>query len=77
MKASLERKLHRWLHVILSIPVLGYIYGPVAAIPTAAFLVRWVFMPAVILTGLWMWKGHVVKRTFKRSKKNLPVYPSF
>jgi hypothetical protein len=35
MNAAIERKLIRWLHLILSIPIIGYIYGPVAEIPQA------------------------------------------
>jgi hypothetical protein len=67
MKASTERKLIRWIHLILSIPILGYIYGPVAEIPRAVFATRWVFMPVVILSGLWLWKGQLVKKQFKPS----------
>lgn len=32
--------------------------------PQAAFTVRWIFMPIVIISGLWMWKGQVVKKWF-------------
>lgn len=69
MKASQERNLHRWLHIILSIPIVGYIYGPVSRIPQAVIFVRWVFVPLVVITGLWMWKGHLVKRIFKRRRQ--------
>ena len=64
MKAATERKLIRWIHLILSIPILGFIYGPVAEIPQAAFATRFVFMPVVILSGLWLWKGYWVKNRF-------------
>ncbi|SFQ54854.1 hypothetical protein [Parafilimonas terrae] len=40
MKASVERKIIRWLHIILSIPIVGFIYGPVADIYYAALTVR-------------------------------------
>jgi hypothetical protein len=66
MKASTERMLMRWGHIILSIPIIGYIYGPVAEIPRAVIATRWVFVPLVVLSGLWMWKGAVVKRWFKK-----------
>lgn len=66
MKASTERKIIRWLHLLLSIPILGFIYGPVSEIPRAAFATRFVFMPVVILSGLWLWKGHAVKKYFRR-----------
>lgn len=62
MKASTERKIIRWIHLITSIPMIGYIYGPVDQIPEAVTVIRFVLFPLVILTGLWMWKGYVVKK---------------
>jgi hypothetical protein len=67
MNAAVERKIIRWFHIIASIPVVGYIYGPVADIPQAAWMVKMLLFPLVALSGLWMWKGHVVKRWVKRS----------
>ncbi|WP_119080838.1 hypothetical protein [Chitinophaga alhagiae] len=65
MKASTERKIIRWLHIILSIPVIGYIYGPVATIPNAASAVRWAFFPLIVLSGLWLWKGPWLKKRWQ------------
>ena len=62
MNAKTERQLVRWVHLALSVPILGFIYGPVAAIPRAARATRYVFVPAVVATGLWLWKGHAVRR---------------
>ncbi len=36
MKAASERQFIRILHLTLSIPIVGYIYGPVASIPQVA-----------------------------------------
>jgi hypothetical protein len=66
MKAATERKIIRWIHIIFSIPIIGYIYGPVAAIPRAALATRWVFLPVIVLSGLWLWKGHWVKKQFAK-----------
>jgi hypothetical protein len=58
-----ERDIIRLLHMVLSIPVVGYIYGPVEHIARAAFFVRWIAFPLVILSGFWMWlKPRLVKR---------------
>jgi hypothetical protein len=65
MKASTERKLIRWIHIILSIPVIGYIYGPVSEIPEAARAVRYVFFPIIVLSGLWLWKGSWIKKKLR------------
>jgi hypothetical protein len=55
MKAANERKFIRILHLVFSVPILGYLYGPVASIPQAAHFTRWVAMPIVVLTGCWLW----------------------
>jgi hypothetical protein len=58
-----ERDIIRLLHLVLSIPVIGYIYGPVEHIARAAFFVRWIAFPLVILSGFWMWlKPRVARR---------------
>jgi hypothetical protein len=74
MKASTERKVIRWLHIIISIPIVGYIYGPVATIPQAAFSVKFIFFPVLVLSGLWLWKGYLLKNFLKRktSKSHIP-----
>ena len=67
MKDFRQRAIMRWLHIVASVPIAGYIYGPVADIPRAAFTVKWVIVPVVVLSGMWMWKGHLVRKAFGRS----------
>ena len=64
MKASTSRSIVRWLHVLLGIPIAGYIYSPFDKIQYYAPTTRYFFVPALILSGLWMWKGHLVRRMF-------------
>ena len=59
-----QRSIFRWIHLILAIPIIGYIYSPFDKIPDYARPTRYVFVPVMVLTGLWMWKGHVVRRLF-------------
>ena len=66
MREATQRSIIRWMHLILSIPIIGYIYSPFEAIPDYAPLVRFVFLPLMVLSGLWMWKGHVVRRLFSK-----------
>lgn len=68
MKAATERKIIRWLHIIASIPIIGYIYGPVKNFPNAVHAIQWVIFPLIVVSGLWLWKGHLAKKWFKRKK---------
>jgi hypothetical protein len=62
-----ERDTIRLLHLVLSIPIVGYLYGPVAHIPQAAWFTRWIAMPVVVASGLWIWlKPRVIKRLHSR-----------
>jgi hypothetical protein len=49
---------------------IGYIYSPFDQIPDYAPPTRYVFVPVMVLSGLWMWKGHVLRRPF--SQKGQP-----
>jgi hypothetical protein len=63
-----KRSILRWIHLVFAIPILGYIYSPFEEIPKYAPATRFVFVPVLVLSGLWMWKGHVLRRLIaKRS----------
>ena len=66
MKDATVRVILRWVHIVISIPIIGYIYSPFEEIPNYAPAVRFVFLPVMLLTGLWMWKGHVVRRLISK-----------
>ena len=52
-----KRSILRWLHLVLSIPILSYIYGPISQVQQYAGAVRFVFVPVILLSGLWMYAG--------------------
>ena len=68
MKASTERKIIRWFHLIASIPLIGFIYGPLSKISEAVLALKWVIFPLIVLSGLWLWKGQWLKKTIKRQR---------
>lgn len=43
MKEATKRSIFRWIHLVLSLPILGYIYSPFDKIPQYAFRTRFVF----------------------------------
>ena len=71
MSQGTARTIFRWIHLILAIPIVGYIYSPFDNLPGYAPATRFVFLPLMVVTGLWMWKGHLVRRLFSKR----PVQP--
>jgi thiosulfate reductase cytochrome b subunit len=66
MKEATKRSILRWIHIVVAIPILGYIYSPFEKLPGYAPATRFVFFPVMVLTGLWMWKGHVLRRLISK-----------
>lgn len=63
-----KRSVVRWVHILLGVPIIGYVYSPFQGLPNYAPVVRYGAMPIILLSGIWMWKGHVLRRlTSKRS----------
>jgi hypothetical protein len=53
------RSILRWVHLVLAIPILGYIYSPFEEIPKYAPTTRFVFVPIIMLAGYGMYAGLV------------------
>ena len=71
MNQSTQRWIIRSIHLILAIPIVGYIYSPFDRLPDYAPATRFVFVPVLVLSGLWMWKGHVVRQFFSKRSANM------
>lgn len=66
MNASAQRTVLRWIHIVFGLPLIGYVYGPTEDVAQYAPMFRYVFMPVLLLSGLWMWKGQLVSRIFAK-----------
>jgi len=66
MKEATKRSIVRWIHVVFAIPIIGYIYSPFEQIPQYAPRVRFVVVPVMVLSALWMWRGNVVRRLISK-----------
>jgi hypothetical protein len=66
MNQGTIRTILRWVHIVVAVPIFGYIYSPFDKLPSYAPATRFVFLPVMVLSGLWMWKGHVVRRLISR-----------
>ena len=67
MKEATKRSIFRWIHIIGGIPVIGYIYDSPLNTPNYAWSIRYIQIPALLISGLWMWKGHVVRRLLSKN----------
>lgn len=59
MNNATKRSILRWTHLVLSIPILGYIYGEPSQVQQYAAAARFIFVPAIVLSGFWMYSGVV------------------
>ena len=70
MTDATKRSIFRSIHIVFGIPIIGYVYSPFKELPNYAPVVRYVALPMILLSGLWMWKGHLVRRLISKSSLN-------
>jgi thiosulfate reductase cytochrome b subunit len=73
MNQVTKRSILRWIHIVFSIPIIGYVYSPFEEIPNYAPAVRFVFLPILVVSGLSMWKGHVLRRLISKRSPGASV----
>jgi hypothetical protein len=66
MNQGTQRSILRCIHIIFGLPILGYIYGPAEEVAQYAPMFRYVFVPVLVLSGLWMWKGDLLTRLISK-----------
>jgi hypothetical protein len=54
-----KRSILRRIHVVSSIPILGYIYGQASEVQQYATAVQFFFVPVIVLSGFWMFSGAI------------------
>jgi len=59
------RTVCRWLHIILGLVILCYIYSPFGKYPVFNIFVKFLAIPLILLSGLWLWKPHLFNRILK------------
>jgi len=55
----MKRSILRWIHLVFTIPILGYIYQPTSEVQQYAGGVRFLFVPVLMASGYWMYAGIV------------------
>ena len=62
MNQGLKRTILRSIHIVFGLPLIGLVYGPPAETEQYRYMFQYIFMPVLLVSGVWMWKGHVVER---------------
>jgi hypothetical protein len=73
MNNQTKRSILRWIHIVFGIPVIGYIYSPFEDLRYYARSIRFFFLPVLLLSGLWMWKGHLLRRLISKRSAQYDV----
>jgi hypothetical protein len=64
MKPSTLRTLLRWVHLLGAAAIGTYVYAPWRDVAALTLLLQLVVLPSLTLSGLWMWKGHLLRRAW-------------
>ena len=67
------RSIVRWIHIVFGLTLLGYIYGPPEETRQYLPFFRCGYFPIVLLSGAWMWKGHLIRQLFSRKRADRGV----
>lgn len=73
MKNAQLRTLTRWIHLIGAAAIGTYVYAPWHNMAWFTLLMQLVIIPSLTLTGLWLWKGHLLRR--KTAGRSVSAHP--
>lgn len=71
MKSSAKRNLVRWLHIAVGSIIAIYIYSPLGQDPAFQLTTKAMVIPLTILSGLWLWKGHLLRGLLKKNHSSI------
>ncbi len=64
----------RWTHLLVGWLIGVFIYTPMRENETFVLLMQAVFVPLVIITGVWMWQQARFRRLYKRLRQGTGVW---
>lgn len=57
-----KRNAVRGVHIGIGIIIAAYVFSPGGSLPLFQLAMQAVVLPAAILSGLWLWKGHLLRK---------------
>lgn len=65
MNESKVRTILRWTHIILGLIIMCYIYSPFGKERAFQIAVKFLIIPVITFSGLWLWKFKAFNRFFR------------
>lgn len=65
MSEAKLRTVLRWVHITSGLVIMCYIYAPFGEKTQFQVFVRFVVVPVIALTGVWIWKFAVLNKFFR------------
>lgn len=69
MKEARWRVVLRWTHIILGVVLLCYIYSPFSANQGFQVFIKFIIVPAIAVSGLYIWKFAFFNKIFKINRQ--------
>ncbi|MDX2279783.1 MAG: hypothetical protein NW218_09355 [Saprospiraceae bacterium] len=73
MTTSSQRILIRWVHLFVGSIMATYIYSPWGENPLFQLIIKVLVIPVTAITGLWLWKGHLVRKYISKPGKSISI----
>lgn len=64
MNQARLKKVLRWLHIILGLVIMCYIYSPFHRNVNFQIFVKFFVIPIITLSGVWIWKFKQLNKLF-------------
>lgn len=65
MTANRVRVILRWVHIVLGLVILCYIYSPFSKHLLFQLFIKFIVVPGIVLTGAWLWKFKEFNKFFR------------
>ena len=62
------RRANRWLHLLVSVTLIVYVYSPLGEAPWYALAVQSLAIPLVVLSGVALWQQPRLSAWLKRRR---------
>ncbi|MCB9757849.1 MAG: hypothetical protein H6753_05435 [Candidatus Omnitrophica bacterium] len=56
MTTNQTRIVLQWVHIVFGLVILCYIYSPFSKYLLFQIFIKFIVVPVIVLTGLWLWK---------------------